>query len=77
MSSKVDFSHEMFSVLAEGEKVEHPELIEGHLQFPLWDILKELDRRVRRSERDRSRDIRDYMVAHPSEVERVRKKHGL
>ena len=74
---KVDFSGEMFSVLAEGEKQKHSPLEYANYQFPLWDILKEIDRRVRRVERDKSKDIREYMNTHPDEVERIRGKHGL
>lgn len=72
---KVDFSREIFSTLAEGEKL--PAKVDDTYQFPLWDILKEIDRRARRAERDKGRDVRGYMGTHPAEVERIRKKHGL
>jgi len=77
MSSKVDFSNEMFSVLSEGGKQEHSSLECIDYQLPLWDILKEIDRRGRRAERDKSGSIREYISAHPEEVERIRKKHGV
>lgn len=71
---ETDFSGEMFSVLAEGEKRGHISL---EYQFPLWDILKEISRRARRTERDKGKGIREYMSSHADEVERIRKKHGL
>jgi len=72
---EVDFSTEMFSVLAEGE--ESPsEANEAH-PFPLWDVLKEIDRRMRRGERDKGPGTREYLRTHPEELERVKKKYGL
>lgn len=74
---KVDFSQEIFSILSESEKQEPSPSEDVNYQFPLWDILKEIDRRDRRADRDRGKDIREYMEAHPAVVEKVRKKHGL
>lgn len=73
---KVDFSGEMFSVLAEGEKVEHSLSEFDNYQFPEWDILRELGRRNRRTERDKGKDIRGWMRRNPEKVEEIRKKHG-
>ena len=76
MGEKVDFSRNIFSILAEQEPSSaEPEQLEE--QFPLWDILKEIDRRMRRADRDRGPGTREYMNAHPEEVERIKRKHGL
>lgn len=74
---KVDFSGEMFSVLAEGSKREHSLSEFDNYQFPEWDILRELERRGRRFERDKGKDIREWMKGHVEEVERVRRKYKL
>jgi len=73
--SKVNFSNEMFSVLAEGEKSKHPLSEFDDYQFPEWDILRELGRRNRRTERDKGKDIREYMRHNPERVEEIRKKY--
>lgn len=76
MGEKVDFSQDIFSILAEQEpSSDEPE--QPEVQFPLWDVLKEIDRRLRRADRDRGPSTREYMSAHPEEVERIKKKHGL
>jgi len=71
---KVDFSDEMFSVLAEGEKVKHSLSEFDGYEFPEWDILKELERRNRRSERDKGKNIREWMRNNPEKVEEIRRK---
>ncbi len=75
--SGVDFGSEIFSMLSEGGKQEHSQLEHADYRFPLWDILREIDRRTRRAGRDKGRDIRDYMGAHPDVVEKIREGHGL
>ena len=44
-------------------------------EFPEWDILREVQRRMRRSERcSKSKDIREWMRAHPTQVALTIKK---
>ena len=49
------------------------------MRFPEWDVLKELDRRSRRSKKRgrRSASVRKWMREHPEAVAEVREKHGM
>lgn len=79
--SRIDFAGELYSDLSseEDELTELPDL-EG-LHFPLWDILKEIDRREKRRKRDventrRRAATRRYMREHPEIVERLSRSEG-
>lgn len=67
---KIDFSKDIYKLL--GCITEEGELLE----FPDWDVLKELDRREKRKHRtsENTRRVRAWMKEHPEAVERVRKK---
>lgn len=73
----VDFNGEMYSALREGEEQGRVPLESANYQFPLWDILKEIDRRTRRAGRDKGGQVREYIREHPEAAEEVRRKHGL
>lgn len=68
--SKIDFSKDIYRLL--GCVDEGGELLE----FPDWDVLKELDRREKRRKRASNNDrrVREWMREHPEEVERVRRE---
>lgn len=84
MGRRVDFKGTFdFEQLQVSEDVKALEA--EHVDFPLWDVLKELQRRERRRVRDRTRDGRDeeskavraYMSANPQIVEEIKRKYGL
>jgi len=68
MMSKIDFSRDIYKLL--GTLTEEGEI----LPFPDWDVLKELDRREKRSRRisNNGRKVREWMREHPEEVERIK-----
>ena len=76
---EIDFEGEVYSLLhGEGQDTDLTE--EFDLDFPVWDVLKEIDRRSRRAGRKRSSvkrpdkriDIRKYMREHPDYVEKLK-----
>ena len=72
---KVDFSGEIFSTLAEGGKSKYSlSELEGYT-FPEWDVLRELERRGRRAERERNMNVREWMRLNPEKVEEIRRRH--
>ena len=70
MMSKIDFSRDIYKLL--GTLTEEGEI----LPFPDWDVLKELDRREKRSRRisNNGRKVREWMREHPEEVERIKEQ---
>ena len=70
---KIDFSRDIYKLL--GCVTEEGELLE----FPDWDVLKELDRREKRKHRvsEYTRRIREWMREHPDEVARVRERREM
>ena len=70
MGSKIDFSKDIYRLL--GCVTEEGEF----LDFPDWDVLKELDRREKRKKRVSSGSkVRTWMKEHPEEVEKI--KEGI
>jgi len=71
--AKIEFSKDIYKLL--GTLTEEGEV----LPFPDWDVLKELDRREKRSRRtsDRGKKVREWMRMHPEEVERIKKQRRV
>lgn len=69
--AKVEFGRDIYKLL--GCITEDGEL----LDYAEWDLLKELDRREKRSRRtsENTRKVREWMREHRSEVEAVKEKH--
>ena len=70
--AKIDFSKDIYRLL--GCVAEGGELLE----FPDWDVLKELDRREKRGKRisNNGRKVREWMKEHPDEVQRVKEAYS-
>ena len=47
------------------------------LPFPDWDVLKELDRREKRSKRDGGKRVRKWIREHPEEVTELIERRKL